>query len=96
MYDETMIRMKKQPEDQSRLAIRILSWLTFSTTDLTVEMINNAIAAMDLEIEDTRLDKDTFIDEAEMINVCCGLVRIDKESKVIRFAHCTLILCTAP
>ncbi|EPE28299.1 P-loop containing nucleoside triphosphate hydrolase [Glarea lozoyensis ATCC 20868] len=90
LYDHTMTRIRKQPANQSRLAITILSWLTLATKTLTVGVINNAIAAMDLEIGDTSLDKDSFVDEAEMINVCCGLVRIDQETKVIRFAHGTI------
>ncbi|PVH69804.1 hypothetical protein DL98DRAFT_399223, partial [Cadophora sp. DSE1049] len=88
-YEEALQRIQRQPEDESKLAMRVLSWITHAIRPLKVGEIQHAIAAMNFEPDDTTLDEEGLTDEAELITVCGGIAVIDQNSRVIRLVHYT-------
>jgi hypothetical protein len=88
-YEEAIERIQSQPEDESKLAMRVLSWITHAIRPLKVEEILYAIAVMNLDPGDTTLDEEGLTDEAELITVCGGIVIVDQDSRVIRLVHYT-------
>lgn len=88
-YEEALERIQRQPEDESKLAMRVFSWITHAIRPLKVGEIQHAIAVMNFEPGDTTLDEEGLTDEAELMTVCGGIVVIDQDSRVIRLVHYT-------
>lgn len=90
-YEEAMERIQKQHKDRSKLALRLLTWITYALRPLTIDEIQHALAVMDLEPEENDLDEtgEDFPDTGLLITVCEGLVAIDTESHLIRLIHYT-------
>ncbi|KAF5983311.1 ankyrin protein [Fusarium bulbicola] len=85
-YEQTMSRIKSQEPDHAMLAKRVLLWLTYARSELTMEDLRYALATrskyrmvctQDLPFEST------------MISACAGLVAFDESSKIIRLVHYT-------
>jgi hypothetical protein len=88
-YEDAMERIQKQPEDESKLAMRLLSWITHAIRPLTIGEIQHAMAVMDLDTDENSIDLDDLHDEALLITICGGIAVIDHESRVIRLVHYT-------
>jgi hypothetical protein len=82
-------RIYSQNKDDVLLAERVLSWISFAGRTLTVDEMRHAIAVLNLETEETRIDDEGVLDEDLLVAVCAGMVTIDKESRVIRLVHYT-------
>jgi Cdc6-like AAA superfamily ATPase len=87
VYQEALLRIESQHEDDAKLAKQILSWISFGIRPLTVTEIRHALA---VEPGDTDLDEETLLDEDFLVSVCAGLVTIDQESGTIRLVHYTV------
>jgi len=85
-YDEAMNRIHGQNKEDTELAQRVLSWLSFALRPLTVVEMKHAIS---VQPDQASIDEDDLIDEEILLSVCAGLVVIDQESKVIRLIHYT-------
>ncbi|KAL8719944.1 MAG: hypothetical protein Q9225_003121 [Loekoesia sp. 1 TL-2023] len=88
-YEDTLQRTYDQNKDDVSLALKVLSWITFALTPLTVPEMQHAIAAMLLEDSDDDIGEDDLPDEAALVAVCVGLVTVDKMSNLIRLVHFT-------
>lgn len=86
IYDDAMQRIYAQDEDSSRLAIKVLSWVSCALRPLTVLELQHALARDSFGIGVTDSD---IIDEGLFISVCAGLVIIDNESHIVRLVHYT-------
>ena len=86
-YDEAMEkRIKGQKPRFADLALRTLSWITFSKRPLKTSELQHALAVTDgastLDLRNlTHLDLIT--------SVCAGLVTVDEQSDIIRLVHYT-------
>ncbi|KAH7141751.1 ankyrin repeat-containing protein [Dactylonectria macrodidyma] len=76
VYDDAMRRILDQPNEQRRLAIKVLSWLTFAQRTMTWTEIRLFLA-----IEPNKAN--------DIVAVCAGVVTIDAKSDVIRLVHYT-------
>jgi hypothetical protein len=85
-YKEAMIRIESQGPDRQKLAIRVLSWITFAKTYLTTLELRYALA---VEIGGSGLDKENLPEIEDMVSLCAGLVTVDEESYKIRLVHYT-------
>jgi hypothetical protein len=94
-YDEAMERIRRQVEDDRKLAERVLSWITHTRRPLSHRELQHALAVTP---EMTDMDFEALVDEFILIDVCAGLVVIDESRGVIRLVRKCLILgCdTAP
>ncbi|KAF5720221.1 ankyrin protein [Fusarium globosum] len=85
-YEQTMARIKSQEADHAMLAKRVLLWLTYARSELTVEDLQYALATRS-KYPMVRSQDLPF--ESTMISVCAGLVTYDESSKILRLVHYT-------
>ncbi len=86
-YEDTMQRIRRQPEDYTELARKVLICITFSARPLSLNELRHAIAVDEGTKE---LDPEDDLDDPDaLISSCAGLVTIDPESKTVRLVHYT-------
>jgi len=85
-YQKAMTRIGAQIEDDTDLAYRVLSWLSYANRPMTVEELRHALA---VETNDSALDLENLPDEDILVSVCAGLVTVDQLSRIIRLVHYT-------
>jgi hypothetical protein len=88
-YDEAVERIQAQDRDRAELAKMLLYWITSAFEPLTVDAIQHAILALELDQNQPSIDV-TDVPQADiLVTVCAGLVVIDEASKIIRLVHHT-------
>ncbi|KAL7767089.1 hypothetical protein ACKLNR_005005 [Fusarium oxysporum f. sp. zingiberi] len=85
-YKQTMARIKSQEPDHAFLAKRVLLWLTYARSELTIEDLQYALATRS---KYRMVCKQDLPFESTMISVCAGLVAFHESSKIIRLVHYT-------
>lgn len=96
-YDKVMLRILSQEgeaqqeqsegeEPASKIALKALSWLTFSKTALTADQLVHAIGTQS-GMRD--IDQEGFPDPEVIGNICAGLVIFDRNTGIIRLVHHT-------
>src|SRR4029077_1436175 len=86
-YDEAMEkRIKGQKPGFANLALRAMSWITFSKRPLSTSELQHALAVTEGA---STLDSRNLRQIGLIISVCTGLVTVDTESDIIRFVHFT-------
>ncbi|TVY67870.1 Ankyrin-1 [Fusarium oxysporum f. sp. cubense] len=85
-YKRTMARIKSQEPDHAFLAKRVLLWLTYARSELTIEDLQYALATRS---KYRMVCKQDLPFESTMISVCAGLVAFHESSKIIRLVHYT-------
>jgi ankyrin repeat protein len=85
-YEDAIERIKGQLPEDTALASRVLSWITYAQRALTTEEIRHALA---VELDESSLNLDNLLDVEDIVSVCAGLVTIDEESNIIRLVHYT-------
>lgn len=83
-FDETIARIRRQPEGRRRLAIHILMWLSHAKSPLTITELSEALA---IRIGQPSLNRRYCPSQKLMIECCLGLVIVDEESSSVRLAH---------
>jgi ankyrin repeat protein len=81
-----MQRIEDQGEDDAGLAREVLSWLTYARRPLSAVMLRYALA---IQPQDDNFDEDALIHDETLLDVCAGLVIVDKDTNVIQFVHYT-------
>ncbi|KAI5841635.1 hypothetical protein BZA05DRAFT_380346 [Tricharina praecox] len=72
-------------DDDKDLALRILRWLTCSLRPLSVSELVEGIA---IELGDTELDPETFLNDPEdVIEICGSLVQLDINADTVTLGH---------
>ena len=85
-YSDAMERINAQQTGFKKLAIQVLSWITYAKRELTQLELQHALA---IEPEERCLDPENLKDVKDMVSVCAGLVTIEQETNVIRLVHYT-------
>lgn len=85
-YEDAMLRIEGQIDDQRELAKEALAFLTctkhrFSKLDLEM--------ALGAEFDNPKIDPDNFPDIDDIVTACAGLVTINDESDTVGLAHYT-------
>lgn len=71
--------------DDRELAFRIIRWLTLSLRPMQIEAL---IEGISLELEDTALDPESFLNDPEDISDICGsLVALNLDTGTVTLAH---------
>ncbi|KAF3921062.1 Ankyrin-3 [Arthrobotrys entomopaga] len=86
-FDVALERVKAQPKQHAALALRVLAWLTHAKRLFSVEELCYGLA---VEPETTFLDDENLPAPKLLVNVCGGLVVIDRDTSTIRLAHLTV------
>lgn len=91
MYDQTIGRIRDQPEEHAKLGIKALSLICGATRPLEIDEVRHALA---IEPGDTGLDSEALIDLDILLSATAGLVMTyqvyDYEQGCFRLVHSTL------
>jgi len=85
-YQSVIDRIDSQLPGDSRLAKRVLSWITFAQRPLTRSKLRDALAIEQGSID---LDPRNRHDADDLESVCAGLVNIEAEGSTCRLSHYT-------
>ncbi|KAF1362415.1 hypothetical protein EJ07DRAFT_106802, partial [Lizonia empirigonia] len=85
-YDQAIIRIDGQFQNDRTLAKNVLSWISYAQRPLTTRELCHALA---VEEGDEELDLDNIPDVEDILSVCAGLVTVDEESQIVRLVHYT-------
>ena len=86
-YSETLSRIKGQGEEEARLGMAALMWISHSERPLKADELCHALG---VEIGSPNLDEDNVPSISTLLGSCQGLVTVDKEASTIRLIHFTL------
>ncbi|KAJ6257088.1 Ankyrin-3 [Drechslerella dactyloides] len=86
-FDVALERVQDQSKQHAALALRVLAWLTHARRPFSVEELCHGLA---VEPDTSSLDDENLPAPKLLVNVCGGLVSIDRESSTIRLAHLTV------
>lgn len=81
-YDLSMARIMEA--SSSKVGLELLYTLCIAKAALTLTQVECLI---NIRPPNLSLDSDDWIDSQEILSSCTGLVMIDPESKIVRFAH---------
>jgi hypothetical protein len=93
VYLASWERIKGQAKEQALLAEAAIIWLTHAYRPLKITELQHALA---IQCDGEDFDNDDVADEETIISVCCGLITIEKESRIVRlvreslFGYCRL------
>lgn len=85
-YDQAVQRIESQPDPCVRMAIKTLSWLTYSKRNLIPEELRHALGTRPGMI---RFDRKSLPAPQTIDSLCTGLVICDREKGTIRLIHHT-------
>ncbi|KFY45951.1 hypothetical protein V495_02719 [Pseudogymnoascus sp. VKM F-4514 (FW-929)] len=86
-FEETINRIRSLPERRKQLGMRTLMWICHAKCPLKVTDLSDAVS---VKLDQTAVSKNHCPSAKMMIECCQGLVTIDPESTIIRFAHYTI------
>ena len=86
VYADAITRISIQDEEEVQLAKRTLMWISCAKRPLSIIELQHALA---IEPGDKEIDPESIPDEDSIVEVCTGLVAIDRESRTIRLVHYT-------
>lgn len=86
VYQTTMLRIEGYDIiDDAAFAKLVLSWITYAERPLTTLELRHALA---VEVGQSYLDKENMVSDDQMS--CAGLIVVDREYGIVRFAHHTI------
>jgi len=86
-YSKTLSRIKGQGEEEVRLGMATLMWISHSERPLNVDELCHALV---VEIGSPDLDSDDIPSIRALLGCCQGLVTLDKEASTVRLIQFTL------
>ncbi|PQE13895.1 Ankyrin repeat-containing domain protein [Rutstroemia sp. NJR-2017a BBW] len=91
-YQDTLERIRKQPEPDNEYGIRILQWVSASQQPLSVKQLSLALSIEwnDDEEPPHSIDPENKLDPDSIVDVCGGLVIIEPASQEVRLVHFTV------
>jgi ankyrin repeat domain-containing protein 50 len=81
IYAKTWKRICAQEGKLANLAKLVLLWITHAETELTIDTLRRAVATSP---ETYSFDLKRMVPEALLLSVCCGLVSLDKNTRLVR------------
>jgi ankyrin repeat protein len=85
-YEASMDRIMTQHTEDSKLAIRVLMWISLSPSTLTITDLQHAMA---VECGSVAFDPENMVDGNELMSLCVGLVIIRSDDGMVYLAHHT-------
>ncbi|KAJ7706664.1 hypothetical protein B0H17DRAFT_874667, partial [Mycena rosella] len=85
-YDEVMARIIRQNDEDRKLALSALSWISNAKRLLRVPELREALA---VEPGTKALDPDNLLDMDIVLSVCAGLITVDQADGIVRLVHYT-------
>ncbi|KAJ7681640.1 ankyrin repeat-containing domain protein [Mycena rosella] len=85
-YEEVMAHIIRQNDEDRKLALSALSWISNAKRLLRVPELREALA---VEPGTKALDPDNLLDMDIVLSVCAGLITVDQADGVVRLVHYT-------
>ena len=85
-YAKTMERISSQ--DRDGLAIDALTWIVYAARPLKILELQHALGT---KTNTSEFDESFIPDSDDILDACCGLIRIENESEVVRLIHRTTV-----
>lgn len=86
-YDQALERIMRQTDERKNVALHALLWIAYAKRPLKAGELLEALA---VEKDKHFLDKDNMVSSRLMLEVCSGLVRIERDSDIVRLNHMTI------
>ncbi|KAH6904016.1 ankyrin repeat-containing domain protein [Coprinopsis sp. MPI-PUGE-AT-0042] len=86
IYAKTWEQIIAQAPKQSNLAKLVLLWITHADGEMTIDTLRRAVATCP---ETYAFEPKRMVPEALLLSVCCGLVSVDKKTRLVRLIHYT-------
>ena len=87
VYDQTLLRIKEQKGDRSKLGMEVLMWVSHAERPLRIDELRYALS---VEMGATELDPENVPPQGTVLGSCLGLAVVDKETSTVRLIHYTL------
>ena len=84
IYQSTLERIRTQHKEAISLATRAITLLTYACRSLRITELQHALAVSD---DAGTFDGDGVVSEQVIVSVCCGLIVVDEESKIVRLVR---------
>jgi len=80
VYDQTLLRIREQKGDRSRLGMEALMWVSHAERPLRIDELCHALA---VEKEAAELDPENVPPQDTVLGSCLGLAVVDKETSIV-------------
>jgi hypothetical protein len=87
-FRATIERINRQTPARSSQGMEVLKWTFLAERQLSIPELRHAIAVTDIYTD--TLDPNDLPFERSLIDCCCGLVVLDKQTSTIRLVHKSL------
>ena len=89
MYAKSLEQIAKQPESRCKRGRRILAWILKAYRPLSINELLHALVVEECDKPPRQLDRSALVQPKVLLDVCAGLVTIERSSKTVRFIHAT-------
>ena len=89
MYAQSLERIANQPESRCKRGRRILAWILKAYRPLSVDELLHALVVEECDEPPRQLDRNALVQPKVLLDVCAGLVTIERSNSTVRFIHAT-------
>ncbi|KAL8875352.1 MAG: hypothetical protein Q9198_006280 [Flavoplaca austrocitrina] len=86
LYGDALVRIESQNQDHRELAEKALRWVAYTHERLEERALQEALA---IEPDETDFDEEAITPIGLILDVCAGLLILDKENGTVRLVHYT-------
>ncbi|KAL9629418.1 MAG: hypothetical protein Q9204_005283, partial [Flavoplaca sp. TL-2023a] len=86
LYDNALERIESQNQDHQELAEKALRWVAYTHRPLEVRALQEALA---IDPDETDFNEEAITSIGLILDVCAGLLILDKENGIVRLVHYT-------
>ena len=87
VFASTLDRIHGLAGSRMKVAFNSLMWISHAKRPLKVDELQHALG---VRFEENDINKDNFLSLRTILDSCCGLVEVDKDSNIIRLVHFSL------
>lgn len=87
VFSSTLDRIHGLSSSRRGVAFNTLMWISHARRPLKVDELQHALS---VRFEDSDINKDNFLSLRTILDSCCGLVEVDRDSNIIRLVHHSL------
>ena len=87
VFSSTLDRINGLSASRRRVAFNTLMWISHATRPLKVAELQHALS---VRFEESDINRDNFLSLRTILDSCCGLVEVEKDSNIIHLVHFSL------
>ena len=87
VFSSTLDRIHGLAGSRRAVAFNTLMWISHARRPLKIDELQHALA---VRFGDSDINKDNFLALRTVLDSCCGLVEVDRDSNIIRLVHHSL------